>query len=70
MRSKTLPKDGLAEFLNAEVFANLADAQLKLAVWRRYYNEERPHSSLGYLAPGSYAQTFQEDRMQKGSLHL
>jgi transposase InsO family protein len=46
-----------AELPDAEVFANLADAQLKLNLWRRFYNEERPRSSLGYLAPASYAQT-------------
>lgn len=44
-----------AEFLSAEVFANLADAQLKTVCFRRFYNEERPHSSLGYLPPATYA---------------
>lgn len=43
-----------AEFLNAEVFHNLADAQLKLRLWQRFYNEERPHSSLGYQTPTTY----------------
>ena len=37
--------------LDVEVFHNLADAQIKLGIYRRYYNEERPHSSLGYRAP-------------------
>ncbi|MCC7229528.1 MAG: transposase [Fimbriimonadaceae bacterium] len=59
-----------AELLNAEVFSNLADAQLKLTLWRRFYNEERPHSSLGYLAPASYAQTFQETTMPEKPPHL
>lgn len=40
-----------AECLDVEVFYNLADAQLKLAIYRRYYNEQRPHSSLGYRPP-------------------
>lgn len=40
-----------AEFLNAEAFLNLADAQMKSAVFRRFYNEERPHSSLGGRTP-------------------
>jgi transposase InsO family protein len=39
------------EGLNAEVFANLAEAQVVIDLWRREYNEERPHSSLGYLTP-------------------
>lgn len=37
--------------LDVEVFHNLADAQIKLAVYRRYYNEQRPHSSLGNRPP-------------------
>ena len=40
-----------AEFTDAEVFMNLMDAQVKFALWRRFYNEERPHSSLGYNTP-------------------
>ena len=42
-----------AECLDVELFHNLADARLKLAVYRRYYNEERPHSSLGYETPSA-----------------
>ncbi|MFY9235232.1 MAG: IS3 family transposase, partial [Fimbriimonadaceae bacterium] len=40
-----------AELLDVEAFHNLADAQVKLALYRRFYNEERPHSSLGYRPP-------------------
>lgn len=40
-----------AELLDVEVFHNLADAQVKLQVHRRFYNEQRPHSSLGYRTP-------------------
>jgi transposase InsO family protein len=59
-----------AELPDAEVFANLADAQLELNLWRRFYNEERPRSSLGYLAPASYAQTLNHAKMPEESLHL
>ena len=44
-----------AEVLDVEVFLNLADAQVKLAVYRRFYNEQRPHSSLGYRPPAVVA---------------
>ena len=44
-----------AEFLNAEVFYNVADARLKLGLYRRFYNEKRPHSSLGNLTPADFA---------------
>ena len=44
-----------AELLDVEVFLNLADAEVKLAVYRRFYNEQRPHSSLGYRPPAAAA---------------
>ena len=39
------------DFLDVDLFCNLADAQIKTAIYRRYYNETRPHSSLGYRPP-------------------
>ena len=39
------------ECLNAERFSSLNDARCKIESWRRHYNEERPHSSLGYKTP-------------------
>jgi transposase InsO family protein len=42
------------ECLNMEVFASLTEAKVILERWRRYYNHERPHSSLGYLTPREY----------------
>ena len=43
------------ECLNLSWFQNLFDAKRKIARWRTEYNEERPHSSLGYLTPNEYA---------------
>ena len=43
-----LPK---AECLNAHWFMNLDDARRKCEIWRRDYNEERPHSAIGNKAP-------------------
>jgi putative transposase len=43
------------ECLRASWFANLFEARRKIAAWRREYNEERPHSSLGYLTPAAFA---------------
>ena len=40
-----------AECLNAHWFLSLADAQKKVEDWRRYYNEERPHGSIGNKPP-------------------
>ena len=44
------------ECLNLSWFQNLFDARGKIAVWRTEYNEERPHSSLGYRTPKEFAE--------------
>src|SRR5580704_5163150 len=43
------------ECLNVSWFGNLFEARERIAVWRREYNEERPHSSLGYRTPEEFA---------------
>jgi putative transposase len=40
-----------SECLNAHWFMSLADAQEKLEDWRKHYNENRPHSAIGYNVP-------------------
>jgi putative transposase len=40
-----------SECLNAHWSMTLADATEKLEDWRRYYNEDRPHSAIGYNVP-------------------
>jgi transposase InsO family protein len=44
--------------LNREVFGNLLEAQVMVEEWRRQYNEERPHSSLGYETPWEFGRQF------------
>lgn len=39
------------ECLNAHWFMSLDDARSKMEDWRRYYNEERPHSGIGQNVP-------------------
>ena len=39
------------EFLNGEIFYSLKEAQVLVEMWRREYNQVRPHSSLGYKPP-------------------
>ena len=48
-----------AECLDQHWFMSLADARDKLEAWRIDYNEARPHSSLGNLAPGEFARSGQ-----------
>ena len=43
------------ECLNASWFGNLWEARAKIAAWKKKYNEERPHSSLGYFTPAGFA---------------
>ena len=43
------------ECLNVSWFENLWDARRKIAAWQNEFNEERPHSSLGYQTPAEYA---------------
>jgi len=42
------------ECLNEHWFLSVADAQERVEQWRRHYNEERPHSSLGNLTPQAF----------------
>ena len=43
------------ECLNLQWFSTLEDARDKIAKWCKEYNEDNPHSSLGYLTPKEFA---------------
>ncbi len=43
------------ECLNASWFGTLFEARAKIGAWRQEYNQERPHSSLGYRTPAEFA---------------
>ena len=43
------------ELLNETLFRSLPHARIALEAWRRDYNEERPHSKLGWMTPRGYA---------------
>jgi putative transposase len=42
------------ECLNLEWFCTVDEAKVVIEHWRRRYNEERPHSSLGYQTPHEF----------------
>lgn len=42
------------ECLSLEWFRSRAEAKVLIEIWRRHYNEVRPHSSLGYLTPKEF----------------
>jgi transposase InsO family protein len=45
------------EFLNETLFTSLMQARQALEEWHCDYNQVRPHSSIGWLAPAIYAAT-------------
>lgn len=42
------------EFLNKQWFINVAEMERGVLGYRRYYNEDREHSSLGWMTPAEY----------------
>jgi transposase InsO family protein len=45
------------ELLNGEIFYTVKEAQVLVEMWRKEYNQVRPHSSLGYRPPAPEAAT-------------
>jgi putative transposase len=41
------------EYLNLEWLQRRAEARIVIEMFRRQYNEERPHLSLGYATPNA-----------------
>ena len=58
------------EFLNETAFSSLAEARILLEQWRRDYNQQRPHSRLGWLTPSEFAnQHTPEQAMATGAAY-
>jgi putative transposase len=55
------------ELLNGELFSSEKEAVVLLGQYRRAYNEERPHSSLGYVAPAVFARQCVQGGQDKAS---
>ena len=49
-------------WLNTRWRQTLEEANLKIEQWRREYNDDRPHSSLGNLTAGELAQNLEPER--------
>lgn len=49
------------ECLNENWFVSLQDAKEKIETWRRDYNKNRPHSSLGNLSPEEFLRRHQAE---------
>ena len=48
------------ECLNQEIFFSIAETRVVVEDYRRLYNEERPHSSLGYKTPDEFARSLKD----------
>jgi len=48
------------ECLSAEWFRTREEARTVIEDWRRHFNLDRPHSSLGYLSPSEFKRRLQE----------
>jgi putative transposase len=60
------------ELLNETLFRSLPHARAVLEAWRRDYNEDRPHSKLGWMTPRGYAsaliaETGRDAALRRGS---
>lgn len=44
--------------LSRETFGTMLEARVIVEGWRQQYNEQRPHSSLGYQTPRGFARSF------------
>ena len=57
------------ECLNDHWFETLAAARALIAAWRRDYNEQRPHSALGYRTPSEFAALHRHQRTTQPTTH-
>lgn len=48
------------EVLNQEWFRSLTEAKVLIEQWWHFYNEQRPHSALGYKPPASIRRNWSE----------
>ena len=50
------------ECLSREWFSSVKEAQVVIEDWRKFYNERRPHSSLGYLTPREFKSRMENNK--------
>jgi transposase InsO family protein len=48
------------ECLRMEIFGNWREAEVIAEKWRKFYNSERPHSSLGYQTPDEFKRDWEK----------
>ncbi len=50
------------ELLNETLFLSMDHARVQIAAWVEDYNQERPHSALGYETPAAFAAELHKQR--------
>jgi putative transposase len=55
------------EFLNREVFRSVSEFRVRIEAHRHWYNQDRPHSSLGYRTPNEFRSCFEQLANEGGS---
>jgi putative transposase len=58
------------ECLNLYAFASVVEARVILERYRREYNEERPHSSLGYRTPAEFKRDWHNSQSSAEDSHI
>ena len=48
------------ECLNEHVFMDLDEARKRVDSWRKYYNEERPHTAIEFMTPMEFEEQFKK----------
>jgi putative transposase len=48
------------ECLPMEIFGNWREAEVVSEKWRKFYNVERPHSSVGYQTPNEFRRDWEK----------
>jgi putative transposase len=58
------------ECLNMHLFVSVREARVRLEAFRRHYNEERPHSRLGYQTPSEFKQAWYKTQANDQDSHI
>jgi len=53
-----------------QLFASVAEARVRLEAFRRHYNDERPHSRLGYQTPSEFKRAWLEAQAKQQDSHI
>jgi putative transposase len=58
------------ECLNMQLFTSVAEARVRLEAFRRHYNDDRPHSRLGYQTPSEFKRAWLEAQANQQDSHI